>query len=454
MTSSKKLPIVVLFFGNLLTYMNRFAITGVLGDLELHLELKEDDIGLMQTFYIVVMIFGSPPIGYFGDKFSKKWVLTSTTLLWIITSAVASFVCHSFWIFVSLRALSGVGEAGFIAVAPALISDYYDVPDRHKMLAIFYLAYPFGAGLGYIVGGEAANKFGNWRWGMRIVPCFGVLILVMLCFLKNNQIKVKTALPSNWRHNLGMILKNKTFMLTMVGCTCMAYIAGPSGWWTPKIISLGLQLQQKAAHTTKYSLVVFGMLVILSGILGILFGYILSKYLGAKFVRADPIMCGVGMLMSAPFIASSFYLVLYSTTLCYLMGFMGFTMLNLQPAVVSSIILSVISPNNRGLAQGVLLFFCHTFGDCISPYIFGLTTQYFRLLFEIKGEFTYINQFNGFLCSIFMLCMVDVLGGVMFFICSLYIKQDREQVNIDQIKAPQEVTIKENKVEEDILHLT
>ena len=52
----------------------------------------------------------------------------------------------------------GVGEATFVTIAPAFISDIYPEHRRGRIMSIFASALPMGVALGYIVGGHL-----GWR---------------------------------------------------------------------------------------------------------------------------------------------------------------------------------------------------------------------------------------------------------------------------------------------------
>lgn len=42
------------------------------------------------------------------------------------------------------RVLVGVGEASYATIAPTIIADMFPVHQRLRMLALFYMAIPFG----------------------------------------------------------------------------------------------------------------------------------------------------------------------------------------------------------------------------------------------------------------------------------------------------------------------
>lgn len=50
------------------------------------------------------------------------------------------------------------------------------------MLAIFYLAVPVGSGMGYIVGSNISQAFGDWRWALRFTPPLGIFCVILLIF--------------------------------------------------------------------------------------------------------------------------------------------------------------------------------------------------------------------------------------------------------------------------------
>ncbi len=81
-----------------------------------------------------------------------------------------------------IRCLVGIGEASYSCVAPTIIGDLFTAETRTKMLAIFYLAVPVGSGMGYIIGSNIADLFGDWRWAMRFTPPLGFFCVLLLIF--------------------------------------------------------------------------------------------------------------------------------------------------------------------------------------------------------------------------------------------------------------------------------
>lgn len=76
-----------------------------------------------------------------------------------------------------------------------------------------------------------------------------------------------------------------------------------------------------------------------AGILGVPLGSYLSTKLSKRYPRCDPIICAVGLLLSAPLISASMIFVTYSAPLAYLLVFLGEVALNLNWAIVADMLL-------------------------------------------------------------------------------------------------------------------
>lgn len=76
-----------------------------------------------------------------------------------------------------------------------------------------------------------------------------------------------------------------------------------------------------------------------AGILGVPLGSYLSTKLSKRYPRGDPVICAVGLLLSAPLLAASMILVTVSAPLAYISVFLGQIALNLNWAIVADMLL-------------------------------------------------------------------------------------------------------------------
>ena len=80
----------------------------------------------------------------------------------------------------------------------------------------------------------------------------------------------------------------------------------------------------------------------LAGLLGVPLGSFLGQKLRVRYQRADPIVCGMGLLLSTPLMLAALFVAKMNTTICFVIIFFGQLLLNLNWAIVADILL--VSP--------------------------------------------------------------------------------------------------------------
>ncbi|CAD6240894.1 GSCOCG00008983001-RA-CDS [Cotesia congregata] len=182
---SEWVTVWILCFVNLINYMDRTTIAGVLPEIQEQFKIKNGSSGLLQTAFIVSYMIFAPLFGYLGDRYNRKIIMSIGVFIWCLTTLLGSYM-KTFETFILFRMCVGIGEASYSTIAPTIISDLFVKDTRSKMLALFYFAIPVGSGLGYITSGKIAQATGKWYWGLRITPGLGILaILLILLFVRD-----------------------------------------------------------------------------------------------------------------------------------------------------------------------------------------------------------------------------------------------------------------------------
>lgn len=83
----------------------------------------------------------------------------------------------------------------------------------------------------------------------------------------------------------------------------------------------------------------FGILTMCSGLIGVPLGMWLSQRLRSKHEQADPLICAVGLLGSAPLLFLASCLANVNIIVCYAFIFVGEVFLNLNWSIVADILL-------------------------------------------------------------------------------------------------------------------
>ena len=224
--------VMVLCYCNLINYMDRSTVAGMIDYIrsDPNFQIKSDkSLGLLQTAFVVFYTLTAPFFGFLGDRYSRKWIVGVGLTVWSLATLLGSF-CTNFWLFLFFRAVVGVGEASYSTIAPAIISDLFVNDSRSKVLALFYFAIPVGTGLGYIVGSEVASNANDWRWGLRVTPFMGLVAIMLIIFFMldppRGESEGSHLRPRNWREDLKSLVKNKSFCLSTVAFTCVAFCVG------------------------------------------------------------------------------------------------------------------------------------------------------------------------------------------------------------------------------------
>ncbi|KAM3917715.1 protein spinster homolog 1 [Leptodactylus fuscus] len=429
----------ILFYINLLNYMDRFTVAGVLPDLENAFQIHDSSSGLVQTVFICSYMVLAPVFGYLGDRWNRKYIMCTGISFWSIITLISSFVPKEYFpLFLLTRGLVGVGEASYSTIAPTIIADLFVADQRSRMLSIFYFAIPVGCGLGYIAGSKVTSAAGDWHWALRVTPGLGLIAILLLIFFveepPRGAVERKTDKPLHstpWLSDVKALLKNPSFMLSTLGFTTVAFVTGALALWAPtylmraRIVLYKTEPCDNAICNYDDSLI-FGVITVLTGLLGVGAGVEISKRYRKVNPRADPIVCACGMLSSAPFLYLSLAFADTSLVATYIFIFIGETLLSLNWAIVADILLYVVIPTRRSTAEAMQIMVSHLLGDAGSPYLIGVISD---SISKGKPE-SALLKFRSLEYALMVCAFVGALGGGFFLATALFIEKDRKKAEM------------------------
>jgi len=455
------LSVFILCYINLINYMDRYTVAGVLSQIGENCgdnwDLQADQKGLIQTSFVICYFASAPIFGFLGDRYSRKWLMAIGVLAWGTCTLISSFM-KDFIGFLLLRSAIGFGESGFTSLAPTVLGDLFDSSKRSIVLALFYFAIPVGSGLGYVVGSQVAEVAGCWRWGVRVTPVLNLLALVLLVVFmvdpprgeheneakKMNEKKESGSFADqmvSWGNDLMYLLKNKSYMLSTAAFTCLTFCTGALSWFGPELVENALKVRKQHQLDGYENDIdvedvgfIFGIILSLAGICGLLLGSGLSLWLRKKIDWIDPVICGVGLLISVPLIFGALYILDKSVIWAFIIMFLGQVFLNMNWAIVVDISLYVVIPIRRSTAEAFQLMASHALGEAGSPYLTGTISKTFSSHLDNSTHSNYNEtvvmskaekEFTSMQKALYFSLGFELLGAFLFLLTGLYVVADR-----------------------------
>ncbi|XP_010218425.1 PREDICTED: protein spinster homolog 3 [Tinamus guttatus] len=431
----------VLCYANLINFMDWFIVPGILLDIQKYFRLGDGGAGLLQTVFILCYMLAAPFFGYLGDRRNRKIILGAGIFFWSGVTLGSSFINESYsWIFFLSRGLVGIGTASYSTIAPTIIADLFEEGRRTTMLSVFYIFIPVGSGLGYVLASSMADATGDWHWAFRVTPCLGALALVLLILVVprrtqrrteahralsiSGTIRVAAEKPgvqgtgkTTWCKDVLSLCKNWSFVWSTLGLTAMAFVTGALGLWVPLFLYRAQLVQGLVSPCLQESCnssnsLIFGGITIGTGILGVVAGAEVARRLRKINNKADPLICAASMFLSA--------LCLYVALVFIAFGEL---FLSVNWAVVTDILLYVVTPRRQSTAIALQILVSHLLGDAGSPYLIGIISNAIQAKNASSFQWSFWSLQYSFITCVF----VGVFGGSFFLLTSFYIEEDRKE---------------------------
>lgn len=357
--------LIVLTLINLFNYLDRWVAAAFLDSMkhsELH--LTDAELGFLPTGFLLVYMLTAPLFGYLGDKRSRTRLISLGVGIWSIATALAG-LARSYSGLLAARAAVGIGEAAYGTISPALLADYFPRQQRGRVFAIFFAAIPIGSALGFIVGGLVDHYFG-WRRAFFVAGLPG-LILAALALRLHDPVRGTHDSPEEYAGNgrgaYRSLLKNRPYVLTVLGYAAYTFAIGALAWWTTTFLerARGIPKVQATAQ--------FGAIVVVTGFIGTYLGGWLGDRLLRVSRQAYLWLSGTVTLAAAPLTLLAltapqpaiYWPAIVAAELC----------LFASTGPVNSAIVNVVSPQIRATALALSILAMHFLGDVPSPWLVG-----------------------------------------------------------------------------------
>lgn len=142
-----------LSFVSLLNFYDRGAFVGSMTLIKEEYDLTDDEAGLFGSAFIIGYALASPIMAQLSRYMKSGLLLSIGMVAWCLATGLCFFASglpHGFEFLMVMRCLTGIGEAAFICLSPALIDDVAPPTQRSRWLAIFFSMLPLGYAAGYM----------------------------------------------------------------------------------------------------------------------------------------------------------------------------------------------------------------------------------------------------------------------------------------------------------------
>jgi len=156
-----------------LNYSDRQVIFSIFPILKSELRFTDAQLGLTGSVFLWVYGLCSPIAGQIGDRYSKRWLVAASLLLWSGVTALTG-AAHSAAMVLTCRALTGVTESLFVPAAVALLANAHRPENRSRAFALYGTGQLAGIVVGGWYGGFMAQEF-QWRLAFYSLGLIGVL---------------------------------------------------------------------------------------------------------------------------------------------------------------------------------------------------------------------------------------------------------------------------------------
>lgn len=319
------IAVAVLWVVVMLNYFDRQLLavlnTSITGG-ENGIPMTQAQFGMVTSAFLVVYAALSPVGGYLADRFSQKFIILCSLVVWSTVTWLTG-AAKTYEELLVARALMGVSEAFYIPAALALISDYHRGNTRSMATGLHMSGIYAGqmlAGCGALMSGEPYNL--GWRLTFETFGFIGVAYaIVVVLFLhdpdasKNEKSATETeSVPAEAESSaasvpaekpaaandfsIGQVLKNLFSGRAMVMLLTIYALAGFANWflmgWYPRLLQdmFGISEAEAGPQATLW--------INIAKYVAVLGGAVIADMWYARNQNARAYVPGIGFCLAGP----------------------------------------------------------------------------------------------------------------------------------------------------------
>ena len=271
-----------------MNFLDRQILAILKGPIQAELQISNSVMGVMSgiTFALLYSTVGIP-IASWADRSSRRMIMAWALGMWSLFTAFCGFSQNIYHLALA-RVGVGIGEAGGVAPAYSMVSDYFPKHQRARALSIYSLGIPVGSAAGILFGGLIAQAI-SWRAAFIIVGGAGVVLAPLFYATVKDPKRggwevsaapkaVKaTTKPAAFGEVFNLVSRKKSFWLLAFGAAASSICGYGVAFWLPSFLMTEYFPNDLTTTSWYYAAITF-----VGGCLGIVGGGIVADRIGGK----------------------------------------------------------------------------------------------------------------------------------------------------------------------------
>lgn len=382
----------LMFAINAVNYLDRLIVVAVGPTLKADFHLRDSQVGVLSSAFILVYTLAALPCGLIADRLSRTRVITFGVALWSLMSTATAFV-RTFPTLFLTRAMVGVGEASYYPAGSALLGAYYPLKKRARIMSGWQSGQLVGMVLAFAISfvlDSILNPSQAWRVAFFVTGIPGLILAAIIWFVKDApDVPVESGEDSGaeeaghtgdvhgatlslaggfggMMESVATVLRIRTVWIVVALQALMFIVVTPAITFLPIYVHSANGPFHLKSNTTA---LVAGLIIVVGGVSGMLLGGVLADRLSARFAGGRVLAVSLGFGAAIPFYALT--LLTTSLPLFVFFGILAVLALNLPVGPLVAALTDATPPALRATAFAVSLSLAHLLGDVWAPSLVG-----------------------------------------------------------------------------------
>jgi MFS family permease len=373
----------ILLIINILNYADRYVLPAVLPKIQADMGLTPLQEGLLGSSFLLVYALATLPLGVWADRSIRKNIVALCVGIWSIATVLAGFTRNFLQLF-SVRAVLGIGEAGYAPASLSLLGDFFSKEKRGRILSYWSAGTLIGAALGFTLGGFVADAF-SWRYAFFVVGIPGMIAAFLAWRMlepargafdnaessTNEANTVHGTIGKDFSGSVKKLRRVSTYWTLVAALVFSFFTIGGTSFWLPTYFVDTFHLSVGRAG------LISGAVLVGSGLIGTVAGGWLADFAQRRRPEGRLLVASLGFLVGAPLVLVALFI--HSLPLFISVFIIAAISLNFCTGPLNAVIQDVVHPALRATAIGLALLLAHLLGDAAAPFVIGAIANNFSL---------------------------------------------------------------------------